>query len=90
MRYLPILVYVALAVYCVTDAVQHPQRNPYGLPKWAWVLIIVVFPYIGAITWLVLKFTRGDGGQRSQPLAPDDDPEYLRWLREQERRRKRG
>ena len=91
LRALPFILYVALAAYCIADSLQHPDDQPHGLPKWAWVLIILLFPYIGAAAWLYLKFSKGFGGARPQPkgpVAPDDDPEYLAWLRDQERRRR--
>ncbi|MFV0634007.1 PLD nuclease N-terminal domain-containing protein [Demequina sp.] len=90
-RALLFVAYLAVTVYCIADAVQHPQEQPYGLPRWAWVLIILLFPYLGAGVWLFLKFGgAGQGNRREQPgpIAPDDDPEYLTWLREQERRRR--
>ncbi|WP_084105172.1 PLD nuclease N-terminal domain-containing protein [Demequina sp. NBRC 110056] len=91
LRVLFIGAYIAVTVYCIADAVQHPDQDPYGLPRWAWVAIILLFPYLGAGVWLFLKFSRRSGGTRPRsagPIAPDDDPDYLRWLREQERRRK--
>lgn len=90
LRLLLILLYIAPAVYCVTDAVQHPENKPYGLRKWLWVVIIVLVPLLGAAAWLYLKYANGTGGgvQRNEPRAPDDDPEYLNWLRTQERRRR--
>ncbi|WNM24193.1 PLD nuclease N-terminal domain-containing protein [Demequina capsici] len=102
MRALIYLAYIGLVVYCLADAIQHPDSHPYRLPKWAWIVIILVFPLVGAGAWLLLKFTydggQGDGARRdghgpggrgtSGPVAPDDDPDYLRWLRDQERRRR--
>lgn len=93
LRLLLILLYIAPAVYCVADAVQQPEAKPFGLPKWTWVLIIVLLPVIGAAAWLYLKWAKGSGGKPElrEPRAPDDDPEYLNWLRDQTRhRRKRG
>lgn len=81
--------YIALSAYSIADALQHPDENPHGLPRWAWVLMILLFPYIGAGAWMYLKFSRGSGPQRRrEPIAPDDDPEYLQWLSDQERRRR--
>ncbi|WP_152650531.1 PLD nuclease N-terminal domain-containing protein [Demequina aurantiaca] len=92
LRLLPFVLYVLLVAYCLSDALQRPEDSPYSLPKWAWVLIILLFPYVGAGAWLFLKFSnRGTGGQpKLEPRGkgPDDDPDYLSWLREQERRRK--
>lgn len=92
-RVLLFVAYIAITVYCIADAIQHPEENPHGLPRWAWVIIILLFPYLGAGTWLVLKFAKGGGPARPAPpgpVAPDDDPQYLMWLREQERRRRQG
>ncbi|MFN3865803.1 MAG: PLD nuclease N-terminal domain-containing protein [Demequina sp.] len=90
LRLLLLLLYIAPAVYCVTDAAQHPDKKPFGLAKGAWVLIIILMPVVGAAAWLYLKWAKGTGGrpQRREPRAPDDDPEYLNWLRTQERRRR--
>lgn len=93
MRYvLFVIAYVALVAWCITDVLQHPSDSPHGLPRYLWVLIIVIAPYVGAAAWLLLKLKgRGpapESGGRQVP--PDDDPEYLRWLREQERRRRDG
>ncbi|WP_062200554.1 PLD nuclease N-terminal domain-containing protein [Demequina salsinemoris] len=93
MRYLPYLAALALAVYCVVDIAQHADPRPYRVPKWAWYLIVVLVPFLGAAAWFFMRFvdpfedtprSRNDG-----PIAPDDDPDYLRWLEQQERRRKR-
>ncbi|MDN4471390.1 PLD nuclease N-terminal domain-containing protein [Demequina zhanjiangensis] len=91
MRVILFLAYIALVVYCLADAIQHPDSEPYRLPRWAWIVIILLFPYIGAGTWLFLKFVNGGSSARRpapRAVAPDDDPEYLIWLREQERRRR--
>lgn len=89
MRFLALVaLYVALASYAITDVLNRGQRDIYGLQRGMWIAIIVLAPYIGALVWIGLKM-RGDGRRHSQAYrAPDDDPDYLRWLREQERRRR--
>lgn len=90
MRYLLILaVYIALTAYCITDVINQPDKNPHGLPKLLWIAVIILVPYVGAAAWLLLRFRRGRPAPPAQS-APDDDPDYLRWLQQQERRRKRG
>ncbi|WP_062299013.1 PLD nuclease N-terminal domain-containing protein [Demequina maris] len=91
-RVLPLLVYLGLVIYALSDAMQRPEKDPYGVSKWLWAAIIVLLPYVGAIGWILLSRTRPDSGpqRRSEPVAPDDDPEYLAWLREQSRRKRQS
>lgn len=90
LRLILILGYLALTVYAIADVVQQQDRRPRGLPKWLWVAAIIVLPFVGALAWLVLKFLDGDDGAQGRgPRAPDDDPEYLAWLEQQDRRRRR-
>ena len=85
MRYLVLLVlYVALISWCITDVANRGEREPFGLHKVLWGFFIVVIPYVGAIFWLVAR-TRGGRSGGPRPLGPDDDPDYLRYLREQNR-----
>lgn len=89
LRLVGILAYLALTVYAVADAAQHPERKPYGVHKALWVLAILILPVVGALAWLIVKYTTGGDGSspRGKPVAPDDDPEYLRWLEQQRKRR---
>ena len=95
MRYLlPMILYVGLTVYVIVDVAQHPDEEPYRLPKTLWVLIALFAPFVGAGAWIVAKLSNrrapgnGGGGYRP-PRAPDDDPNFRVWLNEQERRRRR-
>ncbi len=93
MRYLLFTVlWIGLAVYSIVDILNQRDDSPFGLPKPLWVIIVVLAPLIGSLVWIALRWL-GRPGARPEPrapLAPDDDPEYLTWLREQERRRDRG
>lgn len=102
MRYLPVLLAIALVVYCVVDIAGSTQDERLGLPRGIWVLLVLV-PFVGALVWLVVSRSRraavaqaGAAGRsrgaaptrrRQGPVAPDDDPEFLRRL-DQERRRR--
>lgn len=91
MRYLVlILLYVALTTYCIVDVLRHPRNNPHGLHKVVWVFVLLFFPVVPDLVWLYLKWRSGGEAKPlpRRPVAPDDDPEYLRWLSEQERRRR--
>ena len=87
MKYLVLLVaYVALMTYSVTDVANREEREPFGLHKALWVVFIVAVPYVGAIFWLVARRREARRyGSGERPLGPDDDPEYLRHLRDQGR-----
>jgi hypothetical protein len=87
----------ALLIYALIDCALDANVERTNLPKWAWILIIVlVTPYIGALAWLlVAKVARPADGSSSPrrrgpgPKAPDDDPEFLRKLAEDQWRRQR-
>jgi len=94
MRYLlPMLLYIGLTAYALADIIQQREDEPFRLHRVLWILIVVFLPWVGAIVWLLVRYTSGgsssgyDSRQRQPMLAPDDDPDYLIWLREQERRR---
>ena len=86
-RYLPVLIVLALTVYALVDCVRTEDDRVRGLPKVIWVLIILLFNLVGSLAWLiagrerVLPRTRPSAG----PIAPDDDPDFLREI---ERRRR--
>lgn len=84
---------IALSVYALADCIQTPEDRVRGIPRWAWILLIVLIPWVGPLTWLLT----GKGPARrpaARPLAPDEDPEFLRRLdediRRERRRRERG
>ena len=62
-----------------------------------WVLVILFVPLIGPIAWFLAgratagagPFTRFPGGERPRPLAPDDDPEFLRSISREQARKNR-
>lgn len=91
LRVLPILLGLGLAVYALIDCVRTPDDEVKGLPKPLWVVLIVLVTFVGPIAWLLAgRERRGRGPVRpSRPVAPDDDPEFLRRLEEQKRRRQR-
>ncbi|MDN5600850.1 MAG: PLD nuclease N-terminal domain-containing protein [Brachybacterium sp.] len=84
---------VALTVFALADCVQTEDEKIKGLPKWAWIVLIVLLPWVGPITWLFVgkERTGGGGGQprRKGPTAPDEDPDFLRQLDEDIRRERR-
>nr|WSX50452.1 PLD nuclease N-terminal domain-containing protein [Streptomyces sp. NBC_00974] len=88
LRYLPFLLIIALTIYAFIDCLNTPEEEVKHLPKVVWVLIILLFSIVGPIVWLFAgkKRTAGVGGaggraRRTQWVAPDDNPEFLKSLR---------
>ncbi|MDR1798338.1 MAG: PLDc N-terminal domain-containing protein [Bifidobacteriaceae bacterium] len=103
---LPAAFLIYALVDCVQD--DEVERTGVPKPLWI-LLIILIFPYLGPLAWLVVskiakpksggQGRRGAGGGpfgnrgQARPMAPDDDPEFLRklaedqWLRERRKQR---
>jgi hypothetical protein len=96
------LVAVLVWLYAIFDALTAPPDRVRRLPKAVWVIIVILLFEIGAVAWFIwgrpraetnpgtrqLPFGRaGYGAPRSgRSVAPDDDPEFLKRLRENLRR----
>ncbi len=87
-RFLPVLVSLVLLVYCLIDCIQTDESQCRHLPKSAWVMLILFFPLVGGIAWLVAGRPRRTGGaaeprrQQRHVVAPDDDPQFLAQLKQ--------
>ncbi|MFH0178181.1 PLD nuclease N-terminal domain-containing protein [Streptomyces cacaoi] len=96
LRYLPFLLVLALWIYAFIDCLNTPEEEVRGLPKVVWVIIILLFGevLVGPVAWLVAGKARrapvGGGGaaaespraRRAEWVAPDDNPEFLKSLKE--------
>jgi hypothetical protein len=80
-RVLPVVLEIALLVYCLIDCIQSDSAAVRNLPKVAWILLIIFFPLVGGIAWLVAgRPSRRPRPAATRAIAPDDDPEFLRRL----------
>ena len=90
-RLLPWLLTIAVTVYAVVDCIQTEDAQVRGLPKLLWLLLILLFPIVGAIAWFIAgRPQRGAAGRGPAgrgpthrpppPRGPDDDPDFLRRL----------
>ncbi|WP_327724684.1 PLD nuclease N-terminal domain-containing protein [Streptomyces europaeiscabiei] len=93
LRVLMYLVPLALTIYAFIDCLNTPEDEAKHLPKIAWVFIILLFWIVGPIAWLAAgKLRAAPGGgrtpsewhrnQRTEYVAPDDNPEFLKSLAE--------
>jgi hypothetical protein len=53
LRFLLYAVPLVVTLYAFIDAVQTPGQATRSLPKWVWLLVIVVVPFLGAVAWLL-------------------------------------
>lgn len=94
-RLIVAVVIVGFTVYCLIDAARADRQQVRGLPKIAWLLLILLMPVLGGVIWLVAGRPRsgGGGGRDGRPrhagsppsppprvIGPDDDPDFLRGL----------
>ena len=71
-RILLILVVVGLMAYALTDVWGADEDERGGLPRWLWVLLIVLLPLLGAISWIVVRVAarRSGAGPSAQGSGP--------------------
>ncbi|MFJ6610345.1 PLD nuclease N-terminal domain-containing protein [Streptomyces sp. NPDC091289] len=96
MRALMFIVPLALTIYAFIDCLNTSDEDTKHLPKIAWVFIILLFWIVGPIVWLVAGKTRQGAaaggapsswqrGRRTQWVAPDDNPDFLKSLKGDEK-----
>jgi Phospholipase_D-nuclease N-terminal len=84
-RLLPGLLALALTIYAVVDCIQTDEIVVRNLPKLIWVILILLFPFVGPIAWFIAgrpqrRPQRGPTHRPPPPRGPDDDPDFLRNL----------
>jgi hypothetical protein len=69
----------ALWVYCLVSVISTPEGQVRNLPKIAWILIVLFFPFVGSIAWLVAGRPTSQVASRSEyERAAPEFPEYDR------------
>jgi len=102
-RVVATLLLIGLVVYCIVDVLRSDKDERLGVPSFLWILLIVLLPLFGGVAWLVVSSAQrsgraqyaprvrprrsGPGTAPQRPVAPDDDPDFLRSL---ERFRRQG
>jgi hypothetical protein len=67
-----------LWVFCIIDAITSPEASVRNLPKIAWVLLVLFFPFVGSIAWLAAgrptrEPVRRSAYEREAPAFPEYD-----------------
>jgi hypothetical protein len=69
---------VALTIFALADCIQTEEDKLRGIPRWGWIILVVLLPWIGPITWLLVGKDRfGDSERNGGPAGPDRRPTGL-------------
>jgi hypothetical protein len=91
------LILFAVWVFCIIDVITTPEDSCRNLPKFAWLMIVIILADVGSLAWLVAG-RNWNTAQREVPYKgnrtrmparptsarasnPDDDEEFLANLR---------
>ena len=96
------LAQVVLAACALVSCLSAEDGEPRVLARLTWVLVILLIPLIGPIAWFLAgrhagrataggswPFVRFPERRHQRPLAPDDDPDFLRSISREQARKKR-
>lgn len=71
LRALVYVVPIALAIYASIDLSRSLPEERAGLPRWAWLAIIVLLPVLGPVVWIVVsRYYRSEAQARPRPVPP--------------------
>jgi hypothetical protein len=88
LRVVVVLVVIGVTVYALVDCARTGGPELRLLPKPVWLLVILILAPLGGVLYLVAgRAAEGVEEPGPRPLAPDDDPEFLRRLDLERRRR---
>jgi hypothetical protein len=73
-----VLIGLVVEIAAIVSCALTPEQQVRGIPKPLWLLVILIFPIVGAVLWF--GFGRDRAAPRLRRVAPDDDPEFLRSL----------
>jgi hypothetical protein len=85
MRFLIIALPIIFTIYTLVDCAGTDAAQIRNLPKWGWLLLIIMFGIIGSIGyWVAGRPVRAKGfnfgGGTRRILPPDDNPDFLKKL----------
>ena len=68
-----------LAVFCFADIVRSPEAAVPWVPRWGWIIAVLVFPLVGSVAWLGaghqrrLRIRRGKPAEEERSAAATAD-----------------
>ncbi|WP_328770927.1 PLD nuclease N-terminal domain-containing protein [Streptomyces sp. NBC_00286] len=89
LRVLMVLVPLGLSIYAFIDCISTDEKQIRYIPKPLWAMLVLLFPLVGSISWLLVGKERtprrpAGGARRDGWVAPDDNPEFLKSLKDEE------
>lgn len=106
MRILLYVLPLVLSIFCLVQAITSRDDEIRHLPKVAWILLILFFPFVGSIAWLaagqpssrrprphernVPDFPEYDRPGRAAATSPDADDDFLGQVRERAEEQRRA
>lgn len=76
---------VIFTIYAVADCAFFDRTRIRGLRRGWWIVIIIFVPIIGGVLWFLIgrgRANRMGASRGGRTVAPDDDVEFLRQLRD--------
>jgi len=80
---------VILDVFALVDLALIDRTRVRAFPKWVWIVVIVVVPFVGALLWFLVGHGWTRRGAERRVVAPDDDPSFLKNLKRDEEQNER-
>ena len=78
------IISIALTLFAFVDCAMRDDLQIKKLPKWGWLLVIILFPTFGSVVYLVAGRTgalqKRQKKNKPRIIPPDDNPDFLRGL----------
>jgi hypothetical protein len=81
------LALLVLWIFCILDVISTEEVLCRNLPKYVWLLIVIILPDVGSIAWLLLGRPVGAGFRlgsqvgvyrpQKRAIGPEDSPDFL-------------
>ena len=69
LRVLLILVPLALSIYAFIDCVTTQEKDVRFMPKPVWAILILLFPLVGSVSWLIIGRDRATSQRMRRPFG---------------------
>lgn len=73
-----LLIGLVVEIAAIVSCALTPEQQVRGIPKPLWLIVMLIFPILGAVLWFA--FGRDRSAPAVRRVGPDDDPEFLRSL----------